>query len=213
MFSADQRRQLNANLARLCVLYEDLRVEILGIAELSIPALDILDSEGANRYRPERIGRYRLYYFVRRSIGTLREFAEALRLIKDDPDFQLEATQTDVDVKGTLTSAIAFFDTNEDLLKAIRNNIGGHFGQTAALNALDHLNSEAYSSVELVDGRDLRLNFAGEIAASALLPHLTNNDVREYETLLRECIKPAFKYATRSVQILVLKYVWERFGK
>src|ERR1039458_1911084 len=92
IFGAGNKRQLHAKLARLCVLYEDLRVELFGIAEPSIPALDVLDLERDNRFSPERIGRYRRYYFVRRLIGTLVEFAEALRLISDDNDFQLNTT-------------------------------------------------------------------------------------------------------------------------
>jgi len=197
----------------LCVLYEDLRVEMWGIAERSIPALDVLDLDKDNKYTPERIGRYRRYYFVRRSIGTIREFAEALRLINDDADLQPTASGIDEEVKTTLDSAITFFETNGSLLKAIRNDIGGHFGHEAALNALDLLNPDAYSTIELVDGRELRLQFAGEIAASALLPHLTNDDIKEYATLLRDCIKPAYRHATRCVQILVLKYLWGSFGK
>src|ERR1035438_8526446 len=180
VFSADQQRQLNAKLARLCVLYEDLRVEMWGIAELSIPALDILDLEKDNKCTPHLIGRYRRYYFVWRSIGTIREFAEALRLINDDPDLQLNATQVDEDAKATLGSAINFFETNESLLRELRNDIGGHFGHQAALNALDRLSPDAYSAIELVDGRELRLHFAGEIAASALLPHLPNDDIKKY---------------------------------
>jgi hypothetical protein len=213
VFSADRSRQLNAKLARLCVLYEDLRVEMCGIAARSIPALDILDSEKDNRCTPERIGTYRRYYFVRRSIGTIREFAEALRLINSDSDLQLNITPVDEDAKATLGSAITFFKANENRLKEIRNDIGGHFGQEAALNALDRLSPDAYSAIELVDGKDLRLRFAGEIAASALLRHLQNDDIQEYKRLLRDCIKPAYKHATRCVQILVLKYLWERFGK
>ena len=93
VFRADEKRQLNAKLARLCVLYEDLRVEVCGIAEPSIPALDVLDSERDNRFTPERIGRYRRYYFVRRSIGTIREFAQALRLIKRRPGFPAQRSE------------------------------------------------------------------------------------------------------------------------
>jgi hypothetical protein len=213
VFKADEERQLNAKLARLCVLYEDLRVEVCGIAELSIPALDVLNLEPDNRFTPERIGRYRRYYFVRRSIGTIREFAEALRLINDDPDLRLNATRHVEGAKATWDSAITFFERNETLLRAIRNDIGGHFGHEAALNALDKLRPDAFSTIELVDGRDLRLHFAGEIAASALLPHLQNDDIKEYQALLRECIKPAYKHAARCVQILVLEYLWPSFGR
>lgn len=213
VFPADQKRQLHAKLARLCVLYEDLRVEMSGIAERSIAALDHLDLEQDNKYTPDRIGRYRRYYFVRRSIGTIREFAEALRSINNDSNLQLNGSRIDEDAKATLDSAITFFKTNESLLKAIRNDVGGHFGHKAALNAIDCLRPDAYSTIEIVDKRDLRLHFAGEIAASALLPHLPNADINEYGPLLRGCIKPAYKHATRCVQILVLKCVLPSFGK
>jgi hypothetical protein len=169
--------------------------------------------EKDNKSTPERTGRYRRYYFVRRSIGTIREFAEALRLINDDPDLLLNATEVDEEAKTTLDPAITFFETNEGLLREIRNDIGGHFGHQAALNALDGLSPGAYSTIELVDGREFRLSFAGEIAASAILPHLPNDDIEGYAALLRDTIKPAYKHATRCVQILVLKYLWGRFGK
>jgi len=139
--------------------------------------------------------------------------AKPLRLINDDPGLRLNASQVDEHAKTTLESAITFFDTNESLLKAIRNDIGGHFGHQAALNALDRLRPDAYSAVELVDGRDLRLHFAGEIAASALLRHLPNDDIKEYKALLEDVIKPAYTHACRCVQVLVFKYLWERFGK
>jgi len=186
---------------------------VCGIAEPSIPALDVLDSERDNRFTPERIGRYRRYYFVRRSIGTIREFAQALRLINDDPDFQPNALKYVEEAKATWDSAITFFEKNESLLRAIRNDIGGHFGHQAALNALDKLRPDAYSSIELVDGRELRLQFAGELAASALLRHLQNDDIKEYKALLRDCIKPAYKHAARCAQMLVAEYLWQSFGR
>jgi hypothetical protein len=81
------------------------------------------------------------------------------------------------------------------------------------LGSVDGLGSDAYGTIELVDGRDFRLHFAGEIAARAMLPHLPNDDIKEYATLLRDCVKPAYRHATRCVQILVLKYLWEKSGK
>jgi hypothetical protein len=213
VFKADEERQLTAKLARLCVLYEDLRVEVCGIVERGIPALDILDSEPDNRFTPERIGRYRRYYFVRRSIGTIREFAEALRLINDDPDLRPNPIRHIEGAERTWSKAITFFGQNEVLLRAIRNDLGGHFGHQASLNAVDKLRPDALSSIELVDGRDLRLHIAGEIAASALLPHLQNDDIKEYEALLTDCIMPAYKHAARCVQMLVVEYLWPNFGR
>ncbi len=48
VFSAEQgRRQFDAKLARVCVLF-DLRIEIRGVSERSLPALDVLDTEKEN---------------------------------------------------------------------------------------------------------------------------------------------------------------------
>jgi hypothetical protein len=49
-------------------------------------------------------------------------------------------------------AAIRFFDTNEPLLRSIRNDIGGHFGLKAALNALSMLQPGSCDSIALVEG-------------------------------------------------------------
>jgi hypothetical protein len=51
-----------------------------------LPALDILDPEKDNWLAPEQTGKFRQFCFIRRSLATLRDFAEALRLITDDMD-------------------------------------------------------------------------------------------------------------------------------
>jgi hypothetical protein len=66
-----------AIMARLAVLYEDLRIELYGIAEDAIPATDNFDV------------RYRRIYFLRKSIGTLAEFAEAVHHLQQCPEFRL----------------------------------------------------------------------------------------------------------------------------
>jgi hypothetical protein len=77
-------RLFDAKLVRACVLFEDLRVEIRGARERSLPALDILDPEEENRLSPAGTGQYRRFYFIRRSLATLRDFGEvaaALRFV------------------------------------------------------------------------------------------------------------------------------------
>jgi hypothetical protein len=54
------------------------------------------------------------------------------------------------------------------------------------LNSIDKLRPDAFSAIALVDGREFRLHFAGELATSALLPHLQNEDIAEYKALLTE---------------------------
>ena len=67
---------LDAHISRVAVLYEDLRLEMMAASEVSLPTLDTIGME------------HRRIYFARRSIGTLRELAEAIRLLDELPEFQ-----------------------------------------------------------------------------------------------------------------------------
>ena len=66
---------LDAHISRVAVLYEDLRLEMMAASEVSLPTLDTIGME------------HRRIYFARRSIGTLRELAEAIRLLDELPEF------------------------------------------------------------------------------------------------------------------------------
>jgi hypothetical protein len=77
VFGQVSASNFEAIIARLAVLYEDLRIELHGIAEESIPAMDELDV------------RYRRIYFLRKSIGTLWEFAEAVGQLQKCPEFRV----------------------------------------------------------------------------------------------------------------------------
>ena len=145
VFRSERNDLFDAQVARLCVLYEDLRIEMTGIAERSLPALDVLDPETDHPDHPERIGNFRQFYFMRRSIATTFEFASALRLLSENPTFAVLARTFDDYSRETWNNAIAFFDKErESVIRAIRNDIGGHFGQKAARSALQYLRPEFY---------------------------------------------------------------------
>jgi hypothetical protein len=141
---------------QVCVLFEDLRIEIRGLAERSLPSLDILDPEKENWLTPALIGKYRQFYFLRRSLATLRDFAEALRLIHnamdDNPGLRLTFVGLTDDAPALWGAAIQFFHDQEAFLKQVRNDIGGHFGFRAAENALSMLHPEACGSIVLAQG-------------------------------------------------------------
>ena len=105
----------------MSVLYEDLRIETMAIAEDSIPALDVTDP------------RYRRHYFLRRSIATLVEFAEALRLLNNCSDFNDVRSGFDMEVIEKWGEGITFFRENEAFLERIRNDTGGHLDQRLPL--------------------------------------------------------------------------------
>lgn len=226
VFSSERSRlQFDAKLARMCVLFEDLRIEIRGISERSLPALDVLDTEKENWLNPGFAGRYRTFYFIRRSLLTLREFAECLRLVVDDtnqdPSLKPTFRELTCEAEAAWHAGIQFFDANEKKLNKIRGDIGGHFGNQAALNAVSMLLPSACGTIAVArDGASrgndtdsrLKLHFALEIAGTALLEHLPNRDITQYEALLKDCLLPGYQHAINCVYVLVREYLWDRFG-
>src|SRR5215471_14192657 len=82
-FSPHTNKLLHDHLARLAVIYEDLRIEVAAIGEEPISILDTTDKN------------YRRNYFLRRFIGTIIEFAEEFRFLNGLDDFALVKNRFD----------------------------------------------------------------------------------------------------------------------
>jgi len=200
VFPADvNSRDLSARIVRLCVLYEDLRIELMAIAQKSIRVLDATDR------------RYTKNYFLRRSIATLFEFAEGLRLLNDSKEFSGVIASFPQDIRERWDAAVGFFKDNEDFLQKIRNDIGGHFGEEAARFTISNLDTDAVGKIE-IKGRHIHLHFAGELAATATSRHLPGRNSQEkFSALLQKCVA-GYKQATTCVHSLAVVYLWSKFG-
>jgi hypothetical protein len=192
-------------LARLSVLYEDLRIELFGIVEESLSKLDQLDAK------------YRRMYFLRKSIGNLWEFAEAVRHLEKCPEFKLIASEFTPEIARYWERASAFFKRNEDDLKSVRNDIGGHFGLEAARFASQHLNIDAVNGIEMLEPYSERgrvfLRFSGEIVATAMLQHARGKNRDHKITRLVRLARIGYQHATRCAHCIVYCYLWEKFGR
>lgn len=197
---------LHENIARLAVLYEDLRIELIAASTASIRKLDRVDS------------RYRRNYFLRKCIGTTVEFAEAIRLLDRSPDFTVVKSSFSSDILKDWTEGVKFFSKHERLFKAVRNDIGGHFGTSAAKYAISNLDADTIGKIEVIDIGSARtkihLNFAGEIAVVASLRHLTKGKTpaQKFTHLLRLLVT-SFRHSTRCVHSIIVCYLWDRFGR
>jgi hypothetical protein len=101
-------------LAQLSVLYEDLRIETFAItaSEEELKRLDELSSK------------YRIHYFLRRSIATLLEFEGALHKLSRTSEYKASLRRTkDQELIKRVPDAIRFFQTHHKLLKSLRNDI------------------------------------------------------------------------------------------
>jgi hypothetical protein len=189
----------SARIARLCVLYEDLRIELMAIAQKSIRVLDATDR------------RYTKNYFLRRSIGTLVEFAEGLRLLDESREFNGIKASFPSEIGERWNAAVVFFKDNKDFLQKIRNDIGGHFGEEAARFTISHVDANAIGKIE-IRGKQIYLHFAGELAATAAARHLPGRDSQQkFSALMKKCVA-GYKQATTCVHSIVAIYLWDKFG-
>jgi len=189
------------------VLYEDLSLEIFGIdaAKGSLPTLE--------RHSPE----YRKQYFARRAIGTLCEFAESMRALDRTPEFQKLAQVFDGEQAQAWNDARAFFAQNELMIKKIRNDVGGHFGENASRYALKQVDPETSASLtrEFDAERSWRVTvgFAGVLAAAALLRHAPGADAEKKAQFVVELLKSALPHATDVVFGVFAPLLWHNLGK
>lgn len=114
-----------------------------------------------------------------------------------------------------------FFDRTDDLLKKVRNDVGGHFGFDAALYAVRKIRHDAGSleiATEFVaDEKEPRvtakLNFVGEIAATVFFRHLTG-PTRELKAryFLRKLVLADW-HAVLAVNSVMTYTIVDRLGK
>ena len=185
------------------MLYEDLRIELYAVRKKAIKHL-------------EQIEKYRPIYFLRRSIATLYEFAEAVRLLNDDENFKLIKASFDDRAKDQWERAMKFFQENEVLIKNVRNDLGGHFGLEAAKYAVANIRPNVCGKIEFSFKHPHRVNpklhFAGEIAATALGKRLGGTTTKAKLALFfQEILIPGYRYATDLIDPILLFLLLPRF--
>jgi hypothetical protein len=207
----------NTLLARICVLYEDIKIEAHGAAADSIEALDILQPMKENVDTSANIGFYRKIYFIRRMIGTLHEFADALCKLHEEKSFQPTLDHMEPSIKEAWMDGIRYFKKEGPILKRVRDDVGGHFGIKAALFAVDNLPESATGRIEMslsLKGREPHLYFASEIVSTAILRHLPGKDTKEKgKRFFDDHLFIADSHATTCVHIVTIEYLFRLFGQ
>lgn len=197
--------RLHARIARVCVLFEDLRIEIAGIAADDLDRLDDTSKKG------------RSLYFLRRSLGTLYEFAEALNDLDQVPEFVPIRAAFNTMATRHWTRALQHFRRHASTITRVRHHVGGHFGRRAAELAVQNLLPDAIGAIEVAlysqRGGGAKLGFASEIAATALIRNLKGRDSQTKVRKLVRMAVVAYRHAVRAVDCITVVYLWDRFGK
>jgi len=200
---------LNNQLARLYVLYEDLKIETLGMAARR---RTFLDAAGT---------RYRLHYFVRAALSTFREAHSAFVGLDQNPDFRrMVLGVMDAEAKAEVKAAIKFFGKNAAQIRKARNLVGGHFSKKAAQSALASLAvDDPTSKVEIEanragTGAGITLHFAEEIALRAMTSGAEKGqDAVEYYRSLAIMLAEAHGHFARAMHRISLVRVIPQLGQ
>ena len=216
-----------AQVARLCVLHEDLRLEI---------AATYNDSFLVSNGRSSVTTNARQGYFMRRSIATLQEFSQAIVSLDGHNDFVVMRTRWGKKHSAAWDEAVAHFKGAKHMLADIRNDIGGHFTPKAALFAIELLSkadlrelegidpsigTAEYCSPTVMSGRKdgrvelpLRLHFASHISTAAILKRAPGdeNPWVKADRMVKGMWKESLKHAYQAVMSIFSEDLWPRFG-
>lgn len=205
----EEELNLSAGIARLFVLYEDIRLEITGM---------ISCGEKYERPKPERMPFERLernarfIYFLRKSVGTLREFSECFGMLESSAGFSklIKSLHESDQQEWELSSN--YFKETKVFWKNIRNDLGGHFSHDASRYVLQTLENDAFGRIEAqlsFNGQiGFSLPFAWEIASTAFLRHLEADTKEAKVKLLVEKVTEAYARAIFPTISIIGRRAW-----
>jgi hypothetical protein len=200
--------ELFNGIARLAVLYEDLRLEVGELWNLRRKR----DETG------EVTDHYRASYFLRRALATLIEFRGGLTTIRRTQEFkQAESGLSTIDAES-IVRADKYLQENWTLIKDLRNEFGGHVQLKGVEFATKHLSNVVgkvtwNQSTNVPTTLRLECDFAGDIVAGVISSKL--EDGRDPATELRKAftiIHEGFRHAQMAMTALVHAFLWNRFG-
>lgn len=147
-----------ASIARLCILREDLFLEMQGILADQISVLDGNSAE------------WRRMYFFRVSIRTLMEIRSAVETLNKNSDFQSLLVRQSQQVQSECREQIGKFNSAYDLIKGLRNAIGAHILESSVTEALDKMSDNRKGTIQIgATTGDVHYRFGGELVMAILL--------------------------------------------
>lgn len=196
---------VHAEIARIAVLYEDLRIELTAARAEEMPSLDVINA------------RHRKTYFLRRAIGTLREFGEAIKFLQGQPEFRsIRRSFEDSEAIDWWNNSVEFFKNNFEYLQQIRNDFGGHFSRSAASHAIKKIDPSIIGKIEINfhNGRaNPKAFFVDALVDEAMLKRRGDKERQPYAAEMIDFAIRGFEHASMCVHVLLRFYLIPRFGR
>lgn len=201
---------LAVHVARICVLFEDLRLESSAARHLEPIAL--LDTTSKT---------YRYIYFLRRLMVSLDEFCSAVQQINKSPGWKQIRAKFDRETEKRWDSAVKFLTNNRPKWNDLRDQMGGHFKEASAKFAIENIRPTATGKIELVVHREeqtagIRFLFAEEVVAVALKQMLgpgqhTDEELGAYLNGLFSVLMKGVNEAVKIGHTIAIVFVVNRF--
>ena len=197
--------EFNIQLARLIVLYEDLRIEVAGATNREIENLD------------ETGKQYREMYFVRRAFATVSEISGALNQINSTDQMQKLKANFGGDKRKAWNESIQFFNEKSLFISEQRNLYGGHFHYRTAKFIIQKLSPDYVGVIGIqLDGlkRSARVvfKFALELVGIGLTTDRKNRDIENFVHESFEILTVAMSHSTKAIDAVSDHYILPKLG-
>ncbi len=150
---------LAVQIARLCILREDLMLQLHGLHAERIKALDLHSTA------------YRRTYFLRSAVRTMWEIQGANTVIRSNPAFKKMLAKCSPGDQRKLKEITRKLNAAAPLVQRLRNALGGHVDTDYVAIALKEMEWERFGFLEVgARIKETHYQFAGELVAEMLVP-------------------------------------------
>jgi hypothetical protein len=147
-----------ACVARLCILREDLFLEMAGIHSRSISPLD------SNSVA------WRQKYFWRHLVKTIGEIRQTFEMLNAIPEFRSAFKGQPPIWKAKFDRIVRKLSEERLLVKRLRDALGGHVLQQTVAEALNKVSTEAFSYIEVAAlAKKTHYRFANDLVRQMML--------------------------------------------
>src|SRR6266478_4816091 len=184
---------LAAKIARLCILREDLLLEMAGVFTEDIQELDDHSAE------------FRRMYFLRNLVRTQIELSGAIQVLLNNDEFKNLLAKEPEEIQRDFRKAARAIGRAHPLAKDVRNDICGHVREKAVQEVLETIDPGAWGFLDISKiAKHTHYKFAGELTAAILLKGVSEEEKSKIQSSKWETIAelvPAFALIERCVLI------------
>jgi hypothetical protein len=192
-FPADD--PLAAPIARLCILREDLLLEMHGVYNEDVRDLD------------DGWPSFRRMYFLRNLVRTQSELSRGIHTLVRHPEFKKLLDKEPTPVRKQFRMAVRAISRAHQVVRDVRNDICGHVLERAVQEGLERINHAAWGFLDLGKTADYtHYKFVEELTAELLLKDVSDEERRAIQSskwaAIADCL-PAFPLIERCLLMYV----------